>query len=290
MWDDVTSAAQEYADAKQAKLEKEQRLTELKSETFGTSSKKTEQKARSLFEDVGLGDGAGRTQEIDSVKQELGQVEQRVEELKEELLRQLTDLRFPFDETIDQRDGEVAFPFVDSLPEETIDAISDVVRNDIESGEVRFDPDGLVVHTEEVDHAIDEVKRFAKELRDSASHELNTDEYVAKLGERDEKIQRMLYELYASDEPLAKKELEIRTGVEKGGLRGVLYHVYDNDPYLVKQDKKYQLSEIGRTVMKKYLEQHEEPKMSKKEESQEEVESDQQESQMKLEATEDTNE
>jgi hypothetical protein len=285
MWDELTDLAQNYNESVQAKEEKEQKLSELKSDTFGNSSKETEEKARSLFEDVGLGDGTGRTQEIDKVKQEINQIEQKREELKEDLLRRLTDLRFPFDETIDQRNGEIAFPFVEPISKETIDAICEVVRNDIEAGGVRFNPEELVVKTEDVDEAIDEVKRFSNELRDAASHELNTDEYVEKLAGRDVKVKRMLCELYESDEPLAKKELELRTGVEKGGLRGVLYHVYDNDPYLVKNDKKYQLSEIGRTVIKKYLEEHEEPKMPETAEEAEK-ESEDEDSQMTLEATE----
>jgi len=262
----LIESSQEYTEAKQAKEEKEQRLAELKSDTFGSDSKEVEQKARSMFEDVGLGDGEGRTQEIDKVEQELRQAEQTVNELKDDLLQNhLTEIRFPFNEIIDQRSGEIVFPFTDEIPKETIEAICDVVRNDVESGSVEFQSEGLVVETENVDQAIDAVERFAEDLRDSARHELNTDEYVEKLVERDPKVQRMLYELYESDDLFAKKELEERTGVEKGGLRGVLYHVYDNDPYLVKEDQKYELSEIGRTVVEKYVEDHGEPDMPESE-------------------------
>lgn len=270
MLEALTTKAQNLVELKQEKREKEQKLSELKSNTFGTDSKKAEEKARALFEDVGTGEGAGRTQEIDETKQKLDEIKQKLDELQEDILQALTEVQFPFNETIDQRDGTVAFPFTKELPEETVEVITDVVQTGGENGTVKFEREALIVETDDVSEAIDAVEKFAKHLRKTAQRELNTEDYAGELAERDIKIQRMLYELYESDEPLAKKELELKTGVEKGGLRGVLYHVLDNEPYLVKENKKYRLSDIGEDVVEKFLDQFGVPEKPEKKQDEDE--------------------
>jgi len=293
MWEEFTNKAQNLTELKQEEGETEQKLSELKSNTFGTDSEEAEEKARSFFEDAGTGEGAGKTQEIDETKQKLNDIEQKLDELQEEILRDLTEVKFPFNETIDQRDGSVAFPFTKELPEETIGVINSVVQNGGEKGTVEFEREGLIVHTDDVTEAIGEVEEFANKLRKSAQHELNTEDYAKELSERDIKIQRMLYELYESDEPLVKKDLEMKTGVEKGGLRGVLYHVHDNEPYLVKENKKYHLSDIGEDVVEKFLEQFEVPEIPEKDQDNKEEEEnsdDEQESQATLNSAGESNE
>ena len=293
MWEEFTNKAQNLTELKQEEGETEQKLSELKSNTFGTDSEEAEEKARSFFEDAGTGEGAGKTQEIDETKQKLNDIEQKLDELQEEILRDLTEVKFPFNETIDQRDGSVAFPFTKELPEETIGVINSVVQNGGEKGTVEFEREGLIVHTDDVTEAIGEVEEFANKLRKSAQHELNTEDYAKELSERDIKIQRMLYELYESDEFLAKKDLEMKTGVEKGGLRGVLYHVHDNEPYLVKENKKYRLSDIGEDVVEKFLEQFEVPEIPEKDQDNKEEEEnsdDEQESQATLNSAGESNE
>ncbi|PSQ26287.1 hypothetical protein BRD03_10745 [Halobacteriales archaeon QS_9_68_17] len=293
MWEEFTTEAQNLAELKQEREETEQKLSELKSDTFGTDSEEAEEKARSFFENVGMGEGAGKTQEIDETKQKLNDIEQKLEEFQEEILRTLTEVQFPFNETIDQRDSSVAFPFTKELPEETIEVINNVVQNDGGTGTVELEREGLVTHTDEVNEAIDEVEEFVNKLRKAAQHELNTEDYAKDLIERDIKIQRMLYELYENDEPLAKKELEMETGVEKGGLRGVLYHVLDDEPYLVKENKKYRLSDIGEDVVEKFLEQFgvpEKPRKDQDDEEDEEGSDNEQESQATLSSTGDSNE
>jgi len=293
MWEEFTTKAQNLSELKQDQEETAQKLSGLKSDTFGTDSEEAEKKARSFFEDVGMGEGAGKTQEIDETKQKLNDIEQKLDELQEEILRDLTEVQFPFNETIDQRDGSIAFPFTMELPEETVEVINNVVQNGGENGTVELEREGLTAHTDDVNEAIDEVEEFANKLRKSAQHELNTEDYAKELSERDIKIQRMLYELYESDDPLAKKDIEMKTGVEKGGLRGVLYHVLDNEPYLVKENKKYRLSDIGEDVVEKFSEQFEVPEISKKDQDDEEDEEDldnEQESQATLSSAGDSNE
>jgi hypothetical protein len=259
MWEQISGKSQELVEVKQEKRDKEQKLSDLKADTFGTDSEEAEQKARSFFQEVGMESGNGRTQEIDETREELAEIEETIEQLEETILQELTDLKFPFNETIEQREDEIAFPFSKELPQETVEVITDVVRNGMNNGVVELRTEEVVAHVEDVDTAIDEVEKFATKLREAARHELNIDDYVDKLAERDIKIRRMLYELYQVDKALEKRELEERTGVGSGGLRGVLYHVFDNDPYLMKEDQAYRLSEIGRDVMERFLEQHGEP-------------------------------
>lgn len=294
MKNEVIDRAQRYYEHKQQMREKEQELSELRSNTFGTESEEVEEKAKSLFDNVGVNKDDSRSQEIEEVEQELEGIRQQVESLEEELQRDFTEIRFPFDETIENREEEeeVAFPFIEPIPDELIDALDDVIRNEINGGEVELRTDEIVVYTDDVEEAITEVEAFAQDIRDAARHELNTDEYVEKLATRDVKIQRMLYELYESDERLAKKELEERSGVESGGLRGVLYSVYDRDPYLVKENKKYGLSEVGRSVMEKFVENYEKPKLDAEESDSNtgEEEGEESESQLTLDSTGDTDE
>lgn len=259
---ELSELAQEYFEKKQELDEKEQELSDLRSNLFTTDSEEIEEKARSLFDNVGSNNTNGKSQEIDSLEQEIEKLEQEVGELEEDIQYELIEVSFPFDETIDQREEEeVAFPFTNPIPEEVIRAIDEVIRNDLNGESVELRPEEIVVLTDDVSEAISSVEDFANDLRDTARHELNTDEYVEKLATRDVKIQRMLYELYESSEPLAKIELEERSEVGKGGLRGVLYSVHDNDPYLVKKDKKFHLSEIGESVMDKFSNKFDKPEV-----------------------------
>lgn len=290
--DELDHLAQQYYEKKQRLEEKEQELSKLRSNVFGADSEEVEEKARSLFENVGISNGSGKSQKVSELEQEVDGLKQEVNEVEENLQREFAEIHFPFDETIEDREDEeeVAFPFIDPLSKEVIQAIDDVIRNNVNGGEVELRTDEIVVYTDDVSEAISAVENFANDLRKTAQHELNTDEYVEKLATRDVKIQRMLYELYESDKPLAKKELEEQSGVEKGGLRGVLYSVYDRDPYLVKKNKKYSLSEIGQSVMGKFANQHEKPEIPSEEESEEGENEDDEENQMTLDSTGDDNE
>lgn len=290
---ELPEVAQEYYDKKQHLSESKQELTELRSNVFGDDSEEVKEKAQSLFENVGVGNGNSKRQKVNELEQEVSELEQEIDELEEKLQRKFTEIRFPFDETIENREEEeVAFPFADPILEEVIEALDDVIRNNVNGGEVELRTEEIVVYTDDVSEAISAVENFAEEIREAARHELNTDEYVEKLASRDVKIQRMLYELYESDDSLAKKELEERSGVEKGGLRGVLYSVYDRDQYLVKENKKYSLSEIGQSVMEKFAERHEKPEIQseEKEQGEEQEEQEDQENQLTLDSTGDSNE
>lgn len=289
----VSEAAQQYYELEQELDERKQEISELRSRVFGADSEEVEEQARSLFESVGNTNGSGKSQKIDDLEQEVEDIEQEIDEMREELRREFTEIRFPFDETIEHREekDEVGFPFTEPLSEDVIQAIDDddVIRNDLNGGDVELRTSEIVVHTDDVSEAISAVEDFAKDLREAARHELNTDDYVEKLAGRDLKIQRMLYELYESEEPLAKKELEERSGVEKGGLRGVLYSVYDRDPYLNKENQEYTLSEIGKSVIEKFVEQYEKPEIpTDDEESAEDDESEDEDSQMTLDSTGDS--
>jgi hypothetical protein len=70
-------------------------------------------------------------------------------------------------------------------------------------------------------------------------------------------------------EPLTKKELEKEMGLESGDLRGQLYYVLDNDPYLQKPDQKVDLTSTGEMVINEYIDQFGKPTWDKKEEGEE---------------------
>jgi hypothetical protein len=255
-WNEVNDNTQKISELEQELEDERQKLSELKTNTFGVDSEEAEEKAKLLFKKAGTGEGSENTDQIEKAKKRIQDTEETIEDLQENIQQKLTEIKFPFNETIDQKNGSVVFPFADELPQETVDFIQGIIQNGEEKSSVDLQTDSIVVEKEDVNEAIDAVDDFTDEIRSCAQHELNTDEYASKLANRDIKIKRMLYELYENDEPLAKKDLELATGVGKGGLRGVLYHVHDEDPYLVKENKKYRLSDIGRTVVEKFLDEH----------------------------------
>jgi len=72
----------------------------------------------------------------------------------------------------------------------------------------------------------------------------------------------MLYVLHENDnKPMTKAELEDAIGLDRGDLRGQLYYVLDNDPYLKKQDDGITLTPNGMKVIERFVEQYDVPEL-----------------------------
>ena len=106
---------------------------------------------------------------------------------------------------------------------------------------------------------MDQAMSRIQELRSKANMMIDVEQYVDDINSRDEKIVKTLYVLHKSNNPLSKKEIEERIGVDAGDLRGTLYYVLDNDPYLKKSDSEFSLSDMGRRVIEAYIEQYGSP-------------------------------
>lgn len=240
--------------------QKQNRIEEIQTKMFGQGSEETEQKAREFFSNVGqVEEGGSKTEEIDELRDELQDIEQSIETTREELQELLVNVQFPLNETIDVRDNKIAFPYSEEIPQQVIDAIEMVLNEELDNDSVTIDTDEIRVKTADVDEAMDRVMDRTRSLRSKANMMVDVDQYVDDIHDRDEKLAKALYVLYQSGEPLSKKELEERIGMEPGALRGMLYYVLDNDPYLEKSEKKFSLSDTGDRVMEAYVDRHDPP-------------------------------
>jgi len=249
---DKYRSLQEELEAKQAELQ------EIQAGTFGTDSKNAEKRAREFFSNASRDVGSGRTEKIDALRDEISELEDDLTAAKEELLERLVDVQFPFEEVIKPKDETVEFPFSEPIPGEVIKAIEDVLNEDLKGDNVAITTDALIVETADVEEAIGMAEDRIEGIRANAGTKVDIDEYLEELRERDRKVALTLHILH-QDEPLTKKEIEDRMGVESGALRGQLYYVLDNDPYLKKSGQEFSLTETGREVIKGYVEEYGEP-------------------------------
>lgn len=248
--------ASKYRELEEEILAKEDELRELQAGTFGTDSEDAEERAREFFSDASRNGGSAGTERLDEVRKEKSELESERKTIRENLLEEIVDLQLPFEETIEPRDEMVAFPFSEPIPEEVIEAIGEILNEDVRSGEVALTQDALIVESDDVENAIGRAESFIESLRAKAGTKVDIDEYLDDLRERDEKVRLTLYILREADRPLTKKEIESRMGVETGTLRGQLYYVLEHDPYLKKTDKEFSLKETGREVIDGYIEKY----------------------------------
>lgn len=234
---------------------KQEELKELQAGTFGTDSEDAEERARAFFSNVSQDNGAGRTEQIDELRDEISSLNDQLAEVRMDIWESIVDLQLPFEEVIEPGEDTVEFPFSEQVPDEVIQTIDAVLDEDISSGNVVVTPDALVVETDDVEEAIENAESFIEGLRANARMKVDIDEYLEELRNRDEKVRLTLY-ILSQEEPLTKKEIETRMGVEPGALRGQLYYIVDNDPYLKKQGQEFSLTETGREAIEGYIEEH----------------------------------
>lgn len=251
----------------------EEELSELQRDTFGAESEETEKKARQLFAEVGSAeDGADSSQQIDGLREKQDQLEAEMESVRSELLEQLADIRFPLDGTIESEGERVVFPYDEPIDSDVLEAIGTVLSEDINRNGVSINTDAITVETESTDEAIESVERRVMNLRKTAEAHYDAAEHVEALHERDSKVAGMMYTLSRSKKPLTKNELEAEMGLESGDLRGQLYYVLKNDPYLQKPEKEVELTSTGQMVIDEYVDQFGKPTWNKTEDEAEEVE------------------
>lgn len=234
---------------------KQEKLKELQAGTFGTDSEDAEERARAFFSNVSRDTGNGRTEQIDELRDEISDLSGQLDGVRMDLWESVVDLQLPFEEVIEPQEDTVEFPFSEQVPNEAIDAMDDVLDEDITSGDVVITPDALIVETSDVEAAIEKAEDFIEGLRANARMKVDIDEYLEELRNRDEKLRQTLY-ILSMEEPLTKKEIEARMGVESGALRGQLYYIVENDPYIKKQGKEFSLTETGREVIEGYIQEY----------------------------------
>jgi chromosome segregation ATPase len=232
-------------------------------DAFSAESEDTEEKARELFSDVAESDDqdATPTTEIDDLKQQKQDVKENRDDTREDLLELLVKVTFPLNEEINADDDNgVCFPYSEPIEQGVLDGIQEVLSDDFENGKVSIRQEEINVDAESVEEAIDAVQHRVKKMRENAEGLLDVDSHVEAVHNRDAKVAAMLYVLYeAEEDSLTKKEMEERIGLESGDLRGQLYHVVNDDPYLEKENKDVYLKSMGEEVIKELINRYQVP-------------------------------
>lgn len=263
MREELIETAKEYFEVQNRIEEVEQEIDELRQVTFGDGSEHTEEKARELFSEVSSAEGeSSNTEELDELRKEESELKEQLAELESDLLEKLVNIRFPLDETIQGDDPPVEFPFRKSIDSAVLDAISSALGEDIRDGEVKIQTDAIMVDTASIDDAIEAVESEISDIRDRADANLNVPEQVQKVKNRDPKVAAILYALHENDnEPMTKAEMEDAIGLDRGDLRGQLYYVLDNDPYLMKGDDGFTLKTNGMKVIERFVDKYDVPEL-----------------------------
>lgn len=263
MREELIEKAKEYCEVQNRIKEVEQEIDELREQTFGDGSKHTEEKARQLFSEIGSAEGdSSNTEELNDLRDEESELKEQLAELESNLLEKLVNVRFPLDETIQGDEPPIEFPFSKSVDPSVLSAISSALGEDISDGTVKIQNDGIVVDTESIDDAIGAVQKEISDIRDRADANLNVPEQVQKVKDRDPKVAAILYVLHENDnEPMTKAEMEDAIGLDRGDLRGQLYYVLDNDPYLEKGDDGFTLKTNGIKVIERFVDKYDVPEL-----------------------------
>lgn len=264
--------ARRYAELQEEIEEIKNKIAEVQKDTLGVESDTTAEKARELFEEVGSAtNGEGFSKQIDEMKSEREELSEEMESVKSELLEQISDIRFPLDKTIQNDGDEIVFPYSEEVPSDVLENINDVLTEEINQNGVTIDTEEIRVKTESTDDAIEAVQQRVDLLRETAEAQYDREARAESLHDRDPKVAGMMYVLKESNTPLTKSEMEKRMGLESGALRGQLYYVLKNDPYLNKADQKVSLTSTGEMVIEEYISLYEEPDFGFKQEGQEQL-------------------
>ena len=246
----------------------EQEVTKLKQDAFGEVTAK-EDIAKKFFNQLAIStDQMKNTEkELQEKKNLLEQAKKEEKEATDMFLKSLTTMRFPLklgSEGIEKKNNTVVFLFSEEVDKDLLEEIRKNLEPDcFTSAKVQIQGDRIIAKGfDDVSEAMKEVINHVEtKIWKAASGALEVDKYVLELKTRDEKIQKMLYVLWESGgKPLTKKEMEIRSKVQSGDLRGVLYVVLKRDPYLREGEKgQYYLTEVGKRIMQRYKEKYGSP-------------------------------
>lgn len=269
----LVDTAKKFSELQTEVEEVNKKISEIQRDTFGVESEETEKKARQLFAEVGAAkDGADVSDQIDELRNERKELEKELESVRSGLLEQVADIRFPLDGTIENQGGEVVFPYSEEIEKDVLEALENVLAEDFSKNGVTINTEAIIAETDSTDEAIEAVERRVSKLRQTAEAQYDAADHVESLNDRDPKVAGMMFTLQETGESMIKSELEKRMGLESGDLRGQLYYVLDNDPYLHKPDQEVELTSTGEMVIDEYVDQFGEPTWDKGESKGEEGE------------------
>ena len=216
--------------------------------------------------------GSDTSEQIDELRDERNKLKQELDSVRSKLLEQVADIRFPLDGTIENQDDKVVFPYSEEIDEDVLEAVETVLAEDFSKNGVTINTKAIIVETDSTDEAIEAVESRVTRLRKTAGAQYDAADHVEGLRDRDPKVAGMMFTLRKVGGSMTKNELEKKMGLDSGDLRGQLYYVLDNDPYLQKPDQEVELTSTGEMVIDEYIDQFGEPTWDKEEKESEEAE------------------
>ena len=255
-------------------------IAELSQKIHGGGGEADETIAIRFYKEIGDEDVADISkveEQLQDKRRMLEKEKEKLESTQTELLDKLADVKFPLatgPDGIHEEVDKVVFNFASKIDEVVLQEMNELGMT-LSTDDIKIAPDKIVVNNARgISDAMHKVMAHVKKIREEALNRNQVDEYAKKLRSRDEKIQKMLYTLYkAGDRALTRKRIEIEANLKPRALRGVLYHVLGNDPYLRKIGRgEYKLTDVGKLVMEKYDEKFGSPIAVKPEEESKRIE------------------
>jgi hypothetical protein len=255
----LSQVLEDHKVAKQQLQNQKEKYDELREETWGEGDSDTEDKAEEFFARVGKGVPEDTKKELNELDAKIDEGEQKVEQLKNQALEEIADMKLPLAGRVEKEDGEIFFPFESEIDLDILKDAEEILDYKFRPEDFEIEEKGVSVPEATPEQAMDLVQSWVEDLRSHASTQMKKGEHVEKIRGRDLKIQHILHELYREDQPMAKKDLERSIdGVDTGDLRGVLYSITDT-PYIDKKQSKFEITQTGHAVMEKYLRDYGEP-------------------------------
>lgn len=191
---------------------------------------------------------------LENKEKKLVELHEKMEGLERNFLERLASITFPIDRKgIEEDGGKVTFCFSSPVPK-TIEVMSYLLNlKPLTFNQTTFTADKITTSATNASEGMRKVIAAVKKLRETASAIRDATKFADDLASRDKKIQVMLSVMYKEGKELTYAEIEERGGFETGALRGVLYHVLKNNPYIEKVSRgTFRLTEIGRRVLQEF--------------------------------------
>jgi len=256
MREKLIKKTEEYSKVQNKFDEAQAEIAELREEMFGDNSEDTKERAQELFSEVSQS-GASKSEQLESLEEKQEKLRQQRADLRDEIREELVDIRFPLDETIQTDNAPpIKFPYDESIEPHVLKAIEELYGDKLDDDFVTIGTDEITVDTDSVDNAIDAVENKVMDIREHAERLLDIEAHVEKVRNRDEKVAAMMYVLteYGDDDGMTKAEMEDAIGIERGSLRGILYHVIDETPYMKKLESEVRLTTTGQELIERFVE------------------------------------
>lgn len=216
--------------------------------------------------------------QLEYKQSEIGVVSTTLEKSRTKILKQAKSLRFPIDlRRLKKVNGQFEIAYFEdiALEEEALKVLSELLDLDspLKYEGVTYLKDGIILGADSHEEALEKVVNSVQSLRLLIDNQLNVYSSIDEFCNRIHGSHRYaitITELFKASEPIELEELSRRTGIDRSTLYQALYDLASRsnwNPHPVKKmpDGRYDLTNVGRLVMNRYVEKYQEPLPLKKE-------------------------